>query len=235
MRLLVTRPEEDARSFALLLTKAGHEAVIAPLMEVRFHDGPELNLDSYQAVMATSANGVRALERRTTRRDIAVYAVGPQTAETARAAGFAPVINADGDANALVETVASYASPENGALLHAAGAESAGRLKQNLTARGFTVDAPVLYEAAPVSALPQAALDALQAGTLDGVLLFSPRSAKSFATLTNDAGLAETCTRLTAYCISVATASSLGDLPLAHSVVAGEPNQHAMLAALAAP
>ena len=64
----------------------------------------------------------------------------------------------------------------------------------------------MLYDAVPVTALPENALAALQDGTLDGVLLFSPRSAKTFATLVTEAKLAAACEELEAYCISAATA-----------------------------
>src|SRR5262249_5942092 len=152
--------------------------------------GPPLPMDGYQAVLATSANGIRALARRTEKRDIPVYTVGPQTAEAARASGFTKVRSRESDAKALAEGVAEWVQPDKGPLLHAAGAETAGRLRQTLQARGFTVDSPVLYDAVPVAALPREAADALRSGTLDGILLFSPRSAKTFAALTDEAGLA---------------------------------------------
>ena len=81
MRLLVTRPREDGEAFAKLLAARGHEAVVAPVMEVQFLAGPPVPLEGVQAVLATSANGVRALVRRTQRRDVPLFAVGPQTEE----------------------------------------------------------------------------------------------------------------------------------------------------------
>src|SRR5437868_13477440 len=97
MRLLVTRPQEDAESFAALLRNRGHLPIVAPLMEVHFLPGAPIAFDRVQAVLATSANGVRAIAGRSSRRDIALYAVGPQTAEAARQAGFPIVISAEGD------------------------------------------------------------------------------------------------------------------------------------------
>jgi len=198
-------------------------------MEVQFLAGPPVPLEGVQAVLATSANGVRALSLRTERRDLTVYAVGPQTAEAARKEGFASVVSAGGDSAALVEAVALNADPANGILLHAAGAETAGRLRQALQARGFRVESIILYEALPAMALPPEAQEALSDGTLDGVLLFSPRSAKTFASLANQAGVAEACARLVAYCISAATAEALAPLAFARVAVAGTPNQDAIL------
>jgi uroporphyrinogen-III synthase len=135
----------------------------------------------------------------------------------------------------LVEFVAARADPAKGALLHAAGAETAGRLRQALQAKGFTVETTVLYDAVPVAALPEKALAALQDRTLGGVLLFSPRSAKTFATLTTEAKLGAACETLDAYCISAATAAALTPLTFARVSVAGAPNQEAILALIPPP
>jgi uroporphyrinogen-III synthase len=84
-----------------------------------------------------------------------------------------------------------------------------------------------------MSALTDEARAMLAADALDGVLLFSPRSAKIFAGLVTEAALAEHCARLAAYCISAATAAALGDIAFARILVAGLPNQDAMLDLLA--
>jgi len=235
MRLLVTRPREDAASFAELLRARGHIPTIAPIMDVRPHDGPPIALEGVQALVATSANGVRALAHRTRKRNVPLYAVGPQTAEAAKSVGFKTVHSAEGDSAALVEFVADRADPAKGLLLHAAGAETAGRLRQALQAKGFKVETLVLYDAVPMSELPDNAKDALREGSLDGVLLFSPRSAKTFATLTTEAKLEAACGTLDAFCISAATAAALSPLSFARVSVAGAPNQDAMLALIAPP
>src|SRR5258706_7453594 len=98
MRLLVTRPRDDAEAFAKALCARGHVAIVAPLMEMRVVAGAPVALEGVQGVLATSANGVRALAARTTPRDVTIYAVGPQTAEAAREAGLTVVISAEGDA-----------------------------------------------------------------------------------------------------------------------------------------
>ena len=229
MRLLVTRPRHDAENLAVILRRLGHEPLIAPLLELRFITGQPINLDGVQAILATSANGVRGFALNSERRDFTIYVVGPQTAEAAREAGFSRVISADGDAAALADCVAASAHPGKGRLLHAAGAEAGGRLSQSLRARGFSVDTVVLYEAVPVEMLPPEAERDLRTNTLDGVLFFSPRTAKTFATLVAKAELAPHCERLTAWCISAATATALSPLPFSRIVVAGAPNQEAVL------
>ena len=63
MRILITRPIEDGKEIAARLVERGHQAVLAPLLTPRFHEGPEPDLKGVQALLATSANGIRALAR----------------------------------------------------------------------------------------------------------------------------------------------------------------------------
>ena len=232
MRLLITRPIEAAEPLAAALAKLGHSAILAPMLEVRLRDGETLSLTDVQAILATSANGVRAFLHRSDRRDLPLYAVGPQTAEAAREAGFRSVVSAEGDGAALAEKAASDLDPAKGALFHAAGAETAGRLIETLKARGFTMESEILYDAVPVDALPASAEAALRENKLDGVLFFSPRTAKIFSQRVSAAKIIETCAPLTAFCISAATATALGDLEFARVAVAGNPNQSAIFALL---
>jgi uroporphyrinogen-III synthase len=229
VRLLVTRPRDDAETLAAILKRLGHEPVIAPLLELRFIAGEPIDLNGVQAILATSANGVRGFAANSGQRNLPVYCVGPQTAEAAREAGFTRVVSANGDASALADCVAAFAEPAKGRLLHAAGAEAGGRLGQSLRTRGFKVDTIVLYEAAPAQTLPVESERRLRGNSLDGVLLYSPRTAKTFSMLVTKANLSAHCANMTAYCISAATAAALSPLQFSRIAVAGAPNQSALL------
>lgn len=232
MTVLVTRPLEDAQRTAAILRARGHDALVAPVLEVRFADGPEIPLDGVQAILATSANGVRALARRTRQRSVAVFAVGPQTAEAARAAGFTSVRSADGDAAALAEAVKRWAMPEAGALFHPAGMHTRGGLAAALEAAGYQVRSATLYAAEPVAELPPAASEAIRAGTVSAVLLYSPRSARLFARAVEAAGLAGCCRAIAALCISRAAAEALAPLAFRRVAIAARPDQDGVLALL---
>jgi uroporphyrinogen-III synthase len=232
MRVLVTRPLGDAQETAAKLKALGHETIVAPLMDINFRDGGEISLDGVQAILATSANGARAIARRTARRDVPLFAVGTQTAQAASDAGFAAVLSADGDGAALARAAAHWARPADGALLHAAGAQTKGDLAAALEAQGFAVRTEILYDAAPITALPQAAITALQAQRLDAMLLFSPRGARAFRELATAAGLAGACRAVVAICISQATADALDGLVFRDVRVAAQPRQDALLTLL---
>jgi len=225
MKILVTRPRAEGEEIAARLAEMGHQALLAPLLEPRFLEGPEPALDDVQAILATSANGIRALIRRTRRRDVPVFAVGPQTAEEASRAGFTDVRSADGDAVALAEAAARWAKPE-AVLLHICGEDAPGTLADTLAARGFAVRRAVLYGMAAAAELPPEARNALEEGRLDAVMFFSPKTARLFLTLAEGLPIAG----LTAFCISPATAGALASGIFAQVRIADRPNQAAMLA-----
>ena len=222
MRVLITRPREDAERMAVKLRALGHDPLIVPLLDIRFLDGKAILLDGVQAILATSANGVRAFARRSARRDLPLFAVGPQTDEAAHQAGFTTVRNAQGDARALADAARGWAKPEDGALLHVKGGEGNDALAQHL--EGFEVRGVVLYEIAPVAEPSglHAALEDTQAA-----LLLSPRSAQVFKQRIQEKKLPTK--RLIAVCISEATAAALKPLAFREVRVAAKPNQQAVL------
>ena len=225
MRVLITRPEEDAAKIAEILRARGHEGIVAPLLNVRFHDGPEISLDGIQAVLATSANGVRALAQRTKRRDVPLFAVGPQTEEEARHHGFGMVRNAGGDSRALAAATSQWASPASGPLLHAKGAEGDGTLASLLKAQGFEVQSAVLYDVATIAALPQGVRGLLADGKIDAALFFSARSARVFGEKAGGFDLSN----VIAVCISESAAAALSPIVFREIRMAAKPNQAALL------
>ena len=229
MHILVTRPLEDGIEIAARLAERGHQALLAPLLEPRFHDGPLLEegseLEQVQALLASSANGIRAFIRRSARRDLPVFAVGPQTAHEALKAGFGDVRSADGDAKALAEAAQRWASPQ-GVLLHVCAQDAPGTLAESLGARGYEVRRCPLYEIEPAKSMPPEAIAALRTGTLEAAMFFSPRTARIFGALSDSLPTE----RLAALCISPVTAQTLTPSRFARIAVAARPNQDAMLA-----
>lgn len=230
-RWLLTRPIADSRSLQAELRARGHEAVIAPVLEIAYRDRPP-DLNRVQALLFTSQNGVRAFDAAEPSREIPVFAVGRSTADAAIAAGFGQVESADGDSAALAALVAGRLDPADGALLHIAGTKTAGDLSSTLEAAGFTVRRSVLYEARPVDSLPEIAAAALRDGKVAGALFFSPRTADVFARLVAAAGLTSRLQGLAALCLSKAVAERLGDGRWGTVRIAERPESPALLALL---
>ncbi len=212
----------------------GHAAIVTPLMDIRFVAGPALDLTGIQALLVTSANGVRALAARQAGSDIAlpVLAVGDATARAARDLGFTDVESAGGDVDDLAHLAADRLRPGDGALLHVAGSKVAGDLAGMLAKAGYTYRRSVLYDARPVAALPQAAQAAIADGAAAGVLLYSPRTAALFRDLVLAAGLEGFVENLTAFCLSANVAARAG-AGWRRVVVAVRPTEPSLIDAVA--
>jgi uroporphyrinogen-III synthase len=233
MRALVTRPSTEAAVLAEALAARGIAALLEPLLDIHYRDpASPPDLAGVQAILCTSANGVRALARLSRERAVPIFAVGDATAARAEMEGFADVHSAGGAIGELVELASGFLRPDAGRLVHVAGSVVAGDLAGELRARGFSVDRLVLYEARPVSALSAPAVRALAAGLIDFALFFSPRTAAIFARLADRAGITDSMRHVTAISISAAADTALDNLRFRTRLVAGRPDQPALLAVL---
>lgn len=234
MHVLVTRPIYYARSLAAALAARGYGALVAPMLTIAPAEGvePPLDLAGVQALLFTSANGARVFAGLSEARDLPVFAVGDASAGAAREAGFARVESAGGDIADLARLVAEHLDPKGGALYHAAASKVAGDLTGFLEGRGFSVHRDVLYDAVAATRLTKELRTALVAGSLDVATFFSPRSAETFVSLIQDAGLDGACTRTVALSLSDAVAEKLRALSWAGIEVAARPNQDSLLACL---
>jgi len=229
MRLLVTRPLGDARRTAKALEARGHEAVLLPLIEIRPNHEASVDLAGVQAILTTSANGVRLFAKSSVRRDLPLFAVGTASAAVAHSLGFADVRAAEGDVASLVELVARESDASAGVFLHVAGSDLAGDLKSSLSARGFAVRRATLYDSRPIDRPLAEIQRPLADPRLDGVLFFSPRTARIFVDLARRAEAIASCRRLGAYCLSPNVAKVLPPLTFARVRVAARRDQGALL------
>lgn len=233
-RVLVTRPLEDAAPLAAWLEAAGHEAVLAPLLEIHPLTDISVDLAGVQAVLVTSANGIRALAALTDRRDLPVLAVGAGSTAEAMQLGFGRVESAGGDVGALATLVRQRLDPAAGALFHPAASVRAGDLAAMLEPQGFRLRRQVLYEAVQATRFPDAVLDDLRTKRLDAATFFSPRTAQSFVRLVELYRIEDGCRALTAYCLSPAVADALRALDWAGVVTPSQPDLPSLQQVLAA-
>ena len=229
MRVLVTRPKEDAAGLAEALTALGCETVLEPLFHVEFMDTAALDLSGVHALLLTSANGARALSRRDVSRELPVYAVGDATASAAGEAGFTQVHSADGGVDQLAELVKDRVPRDAGVLLHVAGSEVAGDLGGTLESAGYGYRRAVLYRAVPVKGLTAATVAALKDGDIDAVVFYSPRSAETCIELMRKARLVRAARELDALCLSAAVGEAASELTWRDVRVAPRPNQESLL------
>lgn len=238
MRLLVTRPEPEATALKDRLVAGGHGVVIEPLLRIEFLPLEDLDLEGAQALIATSRNGIRALAHGNVldvAREIAIFTVGPGTAATARTLGFHHVIEGPRDAGALIALVSLRAEVNAGPLVYLAGEVQAADVAGELRHLGFHVHEPVVYRSALADRLASATVAEFEAGRIEGVLLFSAQTARTYARLVLAHRLSGRLGRITHYCLSAAVARGLDALPPLNIVIAAKPNAEEMLALLDRP
>jgi uroporphyrinogen-III synthase len=169
VRVVITRPREQAGPLVARLEALGHEAVACPLIEIEPLPGP-VDVEGYDWVIVTSPNGARELVSRAEAPLPKVAAVGPGTAETLRGLGVEP---------AFVPTVSSqdgllveFPRPAGRVLFAAAEGARRGPVEE------LGADFVPLYRTRPIRpAIPPSG---------DVVLLASPSAASSFGELRVD-------------------------------------------------
>jgi uroporphyrinogen-III synthase len=235
MRFIVTRPEPDATRTAQALIRLGHEAILSPMLDIRFLGNARIPERAFQAVLVTSSNAVRAMQARRDRPFPAgtpLFAVGDQTALEAKRAGFSGARSAGGALDDLVRKAAAELSPADGPLLYAAGEDRAGDLAEQLIARGFEVEMAVVYQAEARDRMASVAESGLRDGNAHGVLFHSRRTAEVFGQALKAAGLAPLSAGVTCFCLSPNMAEPLATMTQGRVLVAARPDQISLFALL---
>jgi uroporphyrinogen-III synthase len=239
MAVLVTRPHPDSEATAEALRARGFEVLLAPMLRfepLAFADDAEAD---YGAVIATSANALRAIERQLAAsrlRKLPLFAVGEHTASAAVRAGFSKVIAAKGDAAGLrdlvLESVRAKLLKKAAVLLYLAGADLSRDLAGELGERGFSVVTQTTYRMIPVTSLPRAACDAFTANSVEAVLHYSRRSAHAFMDAVRADGVEISALAIPHCCISATVAAVLRDAGAAQLMVAATPDENALFGSL---
>jgi len=178
--ILILRPQPGADETARRARNMGLEARIAPLFTVRPLDWEPPDPVGIDAVLLTSANGARhAGPAAGGFVDRPCYAVGEATALAAREAGFADVRTGASDGAALLEKAAAEGVMR---ALHLCG-----RDHLPLEHSPVIVIRRIVYAAELADGLPPAAAAAMASGVV--ALLHSPRAARTFAKLADEAGI----------------------------------------------
>ncbi|MDC9701461.1 MAG: uroporphyrinogen-III synthase [Alphaproteobacteria bacterium] len=236
MQLLLTRPYEEGCKTAETLRKRGFTVIHEPLIQVRVLEGKAPDLSGIQAVVVTSSNGVRALERRMSGRKLTplpIYTVGEASARTAYGLGFTRVRSAKGNAGDLVRMLKNHVKPQDGALLHVTGQRQARDLGAMLAPFGYTLRKEIMYESHPVDNPRQNVPAQLQKGNIHIVMLYSPYTACIYSKLVGKAFNNQVLQPLHV-CLSPAVAEEIQELGLKKDriIVAASPQQDALFSSL---
>jgi uroporphyrinogen-III synthase len=234
MRILLTRPPEEALRTAEKLAAHGHQIVSSPVLEMQPRDAawPSGAIDG---VIATSAQAFEHAQFAPeyplpeARRLLRLFVVGSRTGEAARRCGFTGELTSAPDAKDLAEAIINTMHPP-ARLAYLAGHDRKSDLEMRCDAAHLEITTVEIYEARAAEALSVEAIAALAGGKIDAVLHFSRRSAEIFLRLAQTAGLDPKSVRHMA--ISADAAAPLHAAGFLHVMIAAEPNERAILALL---
>lgn len=180
MRVLVTRAQDDAARTAARLAARGHEAIVAPLIEIA-PTGASLPDSVFDAVLATSVHALTCVERLPPALAGAAWlVVGERLVRALAARGWsAPEVCAR-DVAALIAAI-DERYPDPFRFLYLAGHDRKSDLERALATRGHQV---VIVETYAVQAVGRWAADI---GSVDAVLHYSRRSAERFVSVADGA------------------------------------------------
>lgn len=236
MKLWVTRPKEDAQATAEQLLAAGHEVLVEPLLTLEPLPLPPLELAGLDGIIITSRNAARRLIDLTNARDLPVYVVGDATGRLLWKAGFQKILAANGNLQSLGKLLRSKLPPkeaaDEGRLLHLCGRHRAGDPATALAGTGYSLERLEAYDSQPVETLSETVRTSIDESGLNGVLLFSPRTARSLVQVLKKSDTNIDCRKMVAFCLSDKIAEAVRFLPWQQVITANAPKQSCMLNAI---
>ena len=211
-KVWITRTRPAAYASADVWRAAGFDPLVAPLLDIQpvAHDP----LQKYDILIFTSKNGIDHIECNGQR----AICVGDATAEHARKAGFADVVSVDGTSAEVTSWVrVNLMQPQS--LIHVSGWHVRGSIVEDLQADGYAASRVKVYRSIPMPVWPEQ--------PASHVALYSPLAARVFANLAKGGSLS----RLSAICISEATADELAGLCLRSVHIAARPREDELIIA----
>jgi uroporphyrinogen III methyltransferase / synthase len=246
-RVLVPRPEQQARASARAIRARGAEPIVFPAIEIVPPPDPgplrqaAAELDSYDWVLFTSANGVDRLFEviAELERDARAFGrarigvIGPKTAAALRTYGIRPDLVAD---EFIGESLAQAVLERGvgGRVLLARALEARDALPDLLRKAGAEVNVVAAYRTRSVGPeRGQALAELIQLGKLDVILFTSSSTVESLVSLLGP-GARELLSRVTLASIGPITTRTLTEHGLLPKVIAQRYTLEGVLDALSA-
>ena len=230
MKILLTRPIEDSQKIADDLKKLNIDSEISPLLEIQKKLNVIPDHEKYQGIILTSKHATLGLIDINAKKSLPIYCVGDATSNFISKLGFLNAISASGDAGDLTRLVIKNLTPSDGPILYLCGQHTNSNINDILKLSGFMVDVSIVYEAKEIQSLSKTVIKSLRKKEINGVFLYSPRSARILCNVIESLDLKKTSQGLIVYCLSSAVANEVKDLIWKDVLIAQNPSNLAMLA-----
>ena len=227
MAVLLTRAEAENARFARQLDAVGIAHLSWPLAKIDQLDTKIELQHGTEAIVFTSANGVRAFAGLCAIRDLPALCVGDRTTEVARQAGFADAIRAGGTGAELLEELPNHTYRR----LYYPRAEDISKDLRAGLPHDFELQEQIVYAARPTGPPESKVADALASGRIAIVTIWSRRNAQILEDyLTNSSYFPLEALKLVA--ISENASEPLNNAGFERVLIARTPDASGMLSAI---
>jgi len=199
-RVLLMRPLEDAIPMEKYLSSKGVSCCLYPLFKPHFF--PISPLKNPQALIITSKNAIRSLEKYEELKEIPLYAVGDKTAELAKQKGFLNVSTGSGTGEELIKLIIEKTQRNAGILWHLGGEKKKGNIVESLKKAGFQAEEQIVYSIEDATDFPLPLYKELENHAISHVTFCSPRTTAIFLDLLKQKKLEKITPYMTCLCLS---------------------------------
>ncbi len=245
-RIVITRPRSQALAFVEEIEKLGGEVVEFPTIEILPLESCEAldqaidNIESYQWIIFTSANGVKFFFNRFFElgreigalKEIRIAAIGPQTGKELKARSIcADLVPGEYRAEAILEELKKHGVRGKRILLPRA-AEAREILPETLREWGAELDVVEVYRTVGSKSDSSSLGSRIRAGNIDMVTFTSSSTVRYFAALFPGENVSELLASTAVGCIGPITQKTAEEMGVRVDLVAGEYTVHGLTRAI---
>ena len=233
--ILITRPQPDAQETEHALFVRHIQTLVYPLLQMN-HLATGLNtlqnflhsITTPSLCILSSRNTIRALTSTSFPNSISFIAVGERTARLAQKTGLAPILSVNGNESILVNYIRCHYSPDV-PLLYPCAQDVMGTLIPALTEDRYTINAFPIYQMQASTFFSDELIQQIKTHKIDGISLFSKRTANIFMTLIKQYQLESCLSSMHAFCLSPSIARTLHSLRFASIQSCQRPEHDSLL------
>ncbi|MGB4191133.1 MAG: uroporphyrinogen-III synthase [Rickettsiales bacterium] len=202
MKIIITRPLDEARILAKKLEILGYQTILAPLLEIKFTKNVDFNqLYNYQAIIITSRNAIKAIAK--VDKGLKLLILGKESYDYAKSLGFFNCIFVGENIEQLKNNILNYDN-----LLYLSGAD----VTDDLKSLKQKIDRKIIYKAEQIINPSEELLGIIKQDQLKICLFLSARTAQAFANIIVNNGLKQYCKSIISLTLSNKIAHNLEHL-----------------------
>jgi len=225
---LVTRALPQAKETAEKLEKMGIKTLVEPCIRIQFNYQQEsISFKKNTIIIVTSKNGAEAFAMACSNHNFRIITVGRKAQDFLCSKGFSQVIHSAKHMNDLLKYIKLNFVPREDEFIYFRARHVAKNLKSALPDHHFRE--VISYEAVAKTNFSKVLIELIKEGKINGLLLYSARTAKIFAELAEKAGISKFLDKMIIFCLSPSLVEVCRAIPHREIFTAATPTENSLL------